>query len=66
MLGTGMPTLAPIARTPFKGRTPVLSCMFCIIWLSLALAAGRKPDADDLLTWVRGDWWRERMGLPTL
>jgi len=66
MLGTGMPTLAPIARTPFKGRTPVLSCMFCIIWLSLALAAGRKPDADDLLAWVRGDWWRERMGLPTL
>jgi maleate isomerase len=66
MLGTGMPTLAPIARTPFKGRTPVLSCMFCIVWLSLALAAGRKPDADDLLAWVRGDWWRERMGLPTL
>ena len=66
MLGTGMPTLAPIARTPFKGRAPVLSCMFCIIWLSLALAAGRKPDADDLLAWVRGDWWRERMGLPTL
>ena len=66
MLGTGMPTLAPIARTPFKGRTPVLSCMFCIVWLSLAMAAGRKPDADDLLAWVRGGWWRERMGLPVL
>jgi len=63
MLGTGMPTLAPIARTPYKGRTPVLSCMFCVVWLSVLLAARETADAESLHAWLKGAWWRERMGI---
>ena len=66
MLGTGMPTLAPIARVPFKGRTPVLSCMFCIVWLSVILGRGEEPTKESLYGWLKGDWWRQRMGMPTL
>lgn len=62
MLGTGMPTLAPIARTPFKGKTPVLSCMFCVVWLSILLAARETADTESLRAWLKGAWWRERMG----
>jgi maleate isomerase len=66
MLGTGMPTLAPIARTPFKGKTPVLSCMFCVVWLSVLLAAREKADRQSLYDWLNGAWWRERMGYAPL
>jgi maleate isomerase len=66
MLGTGMPTLAPIARTPFKGKTPVLSCMFCVVWLSVLLAARETADRQSLYDWLNGAWWRERMGYAPL
>ena len=66
MLGTGMPTLAPIARTPFKGKTPVLSCMFCVVWLSVLLAARETADAESLRAWLKGAWWRERMAYAPL
>ncbi|MDT2021332.1 hypothetical protein [Methylocella sp. CPCC 101449] len=66
MLGTGMPTLGPIARTPFLGRTPVLSCMFALIWANMVALDGRKPSGDDLLKWLNGIWWRERMNAPAI
>jgi hypothetical protein len=65
MLGTGMPTLAPIARTPYKGRTPVLSCMFCVVWLSMVAGAGEEPTKERLHEWLKGAWWRQRMGIDT-
>ena len=61
MLGTGMPTLGPIARSPYLGKTPVLSCMFALIWANIAALDGRKPAAEDLHKWLTGRWWRDRM-----
>lgn len=57
MLGTGMPTLAPIAAVPRHRGAPVLSCMLCMAWRAIAALDGRRPDADDLLAFIdRGDW----------
>jgi len=55
MLGTGMPTLRPIAERPFLGRAPVTSCMHALAWRSVAALERRAPDAADLLAWVRGE-----------
>ncbi|MFN8759291.1 MAG: aspartate/glutamate racemase family protein [Tagaea sp.] len=66
MLGTGMPTLAPILARPFIGRAPVLSCMLATAWRGVAAMQGRKPDRDDLLAWVRGETWGGKNRLPTL
>jgi maleate cis-trans isomerase len=60
MLGTGMPTLVPIAQTPYHGRAPVLSCMFCLIWASVTLLNGENPNADSLKRWLTGEWWKPR------
>jgi maleate isomerase len=60
MLGTGMPTLFPIAQTPFHGRAPLLSCMFCLIWASVTLLDGEEPTAESLIRWLTGDWWKSR------
>jgi maleate isomerase len=57
MLGTGMPTLAPILRTPFHGGVPVLSCMLALAWRSVCALDGAPPDRESLLAWVRGDGW---------
>ena len=61
MLGTGMPTLAPIAATPFHRGAPVLSCMFALIWAGTVLLDGVEPSADSLRQWLTGDWWRGRL-----
>jgi maleate isomerase len=61
MLGTGMPTLASIGRTPFHHGAPVLSCMFCLIWAGVILLDNAAPDPDSLKSWLTGDWWRKRL-----
>jgi maleate cis-trans isomerase len=60
MLGTGMPTLTPIARTPFHGGVPVLSCMLALAWRSVCALDGAAPSQDNLLAWVRGEGWAAR------
>jgi maleate isomerase len=60
MLGTGMPTLAPILRTPFHGGVPVLSCMLALAWRSMAVLDGVDPSRAALLAWVRGEGWGAR------
>ena len=60
MLGTGMPTLGPIRRTPRVGATPVISCMLALAWQASALAAGRAPDADGLTRFVMAEHWGPR------
>jgi maleate isomerase len=60
MLGTGMPTLAPILRTPFLGGVPVLSCMLALAWRGVTLLDGVEPSRDALLAWVRGEGWGAR------
>jgi maleate isomerase len=62
MLGTGMPTLAPIAAHPRIGAAPVLSCMLALAWRSTLAAEGIAPDRDGLLGWIAGGAWRERLG----
>ncbi|MGZ5854492.1 MAG: maleate cis-trans isomerase family protein [Xanthobacteraceae bacterium] len=66
MLGTGMPTLAPIAQTPFHGRAPVLSCMFCLIWAGVMLLDNAEPSAENVKLWLTGDWWKRRVALAAL
>jgi maleate cis-trans isomerase len=59
MLGTGLPTLSPIARTPRRGRAPVMSSMLCLAWRAVAALDGRRPEAADLLGFIdRGSWKR--------
>jgi maleate cis-trans isomerase len=60
MLGTGMPTLAPIQRTPFHGGVPVLSCMLALAWRSVCALDGAAPTSENLLAWVRGEGWGQR------
>ena len=61
MLGTGMPTLAPILDRPFVDGAPVISCMLCLAWAAVAAATREKPSADCLLAWVRGAEWGPRL-----
>jgi hypothetical protein len=60
MLGTGMPTLGPILRTPFLGGVPVLSCMLALAWRSVTVLDGTAPSRDALLAWVSGEGWGPR------
>ena len=61
MLGTGMPTLGPIARRPRLGGAPVLSCMLCLGWRLYAAARGEAPDAGGLRSVLDDPGWRERL-----
>ncbi|RAI35900.1 maleate cis-trans isomerase family protein [Rhodoplanes serenus] len=63
MLGTGMPTLAAIARSPYHDGIPVFSCMFALVWANIVAIDRREPTADDFHAWLRGRWWRDRMGV---
>lgn len=58
MLGTGMPTLDAIARQPFLGKAPVLSCMLCLGWKSAALTVPQYNTRKALLDWVSGAVWK--------
>jgi len=57
MLGTGMPTLAPLLAANAPGRVPVLSCMLALAWKGVACI---DPDAYPLEAWLYADHWRER------
>lgn len=61
MLGTGMPTLLPISRTPYIGRAPVTSCMLSIVWKSVVALDPGEPSAKGFLDWVEARHWRARM-----
>ena len=61
MLGTGMPTLGPIARTPRLDGAPVLSCMFCLGWRLITAAQGRRPDRASLTAFLDDRGWRRRL-----
>lgn len=61
MLGTGMPTLAPIARAAGATTAPVMSCMLCLAWRSVCHLQGRQPEREDLLAWVAAGDWKSRL-----
>ena len=59
MLGTGMPTLAPMLNANRAGQgVPVLSCMFCLAWKAVELV---KPGDYSLQSWLQGDHWGPRL-----
>jgi len=57
LLGTGMPTLKTILKTPNLGGAPVLSCNLALAWATIAAIEHRPPD---LRAWIAGDDWRRR------
>jgi len=61
MLGTGMPTLQPIADVADDGGPPVVSCMLCLAWSCVQQIVGREPSADTVISWSRGDGWSQRL-----
>jgi maleate isomerase len=61
MLGTGMPTLRPIAATIGWRGAPVMSCNLCLAWRAVSALDGRTPDAANLSGWLRGEGWVKRL-----
>ncbi len=61
MLGTGMPTLAPIAAAIGWRGAPVTSCVLSLAWATLEAAARRPPSRASLERWLAGDGWVDRL-----
>lgn len=61
MLGTGMPSLAPIARAAQAGGPPVLSSNLALAWRAVVALDGGAPDRASLEPWVTADGWPERL-----
>jgi maleate isomerase len=67
LLGTGMPTLAPLAeraaqiKRDGQAHPPVLSCMLCLAWRTKLAADGDAPSAENLAPWLAGDGWTDRL-----
>lgn len=61
LLGTGMPTLDQIARTPMVEGKPLLSCMSCLGWRLRVAAAGEAPSRENLMAFQREEGWRKRL-----
>lgn len=58
MLGTGMPTLAPLLAANAKGGVPVLSCMLSLGWKAVDVM---EPGAWPLQGWLAGSHWQARL-----
>jgi len=61
MLGTGMPTLAPIAETIGWSGAPVMSCNLCMAWRVVEALDGQAPSITTLEPWLRGEGWVGRL-----
>jgi maleate cis-trans isomerase len=61
MLGTGMPTLAPIAGAIGWAGAPVMSCNLCLAWRILEVIDRQAPRASALQSWLDGKGWVERL-----
>ena len=61
MLGTGMPTLAPIAETIGWSGAPVMSCNLCLAWRVVEALDGKSPSSATLEPWLHGEGWVARL-----
>jgi maleate isomerase len=61
MLGTGMPTLAPIAGSIGWDGAPVMSCNLCLAWRALEAIGKREPQPSTLEPWLAGKGWVDRL-----
>lgn len=59
MLGTGMPTLAPILLGSQGQLMPAISCNLALTWATVK-AATDDDSIDALSGWLDGSHWRER------
>lgn len=65
MLGTGMPTLRPIAQAAEQDGPPVLSSTLCLAWRAVTACAGRNPDPANLADWVAAKHWHKALNTAT-
>jgi maleate isomerase len=61
MLGTGMPTLAPIAESIGWNGAPVMSCNLCLAWRALDALDRQAPRLSTLEPWLAGAGWVDRL-----
>jgi maleate isomerase len=61
MLGTGMPTLHPIAEVIGWRGAPVMSCNLCLAWRAVDALGGQAPDRTTLEPWLNGEDWVTRL-----
>jgi maleate cis-trans isomerase len=61
MLGTGMPTLQPIAGSIGWRGAPVMSCNLCLAWRCVEALDRREPHVSTLRPWLSGDGWVKRL-----
>jgi len=61
MLGTGMPTLQPIAGSIGWRGAPVMSCNLCLAWRCVEALDRKEPSASTLQPWLSGEGWVERL-----
>lgn len=61
MLGTGMPTLAPIAHAAGWDGPPVMSCMLCLAWRTIQAVDGIAPSSKSIMHWINGAHWAPRL-----
>jgi maleate cis-trans isomerase len=61
MLGTGMPTLQPIAGSIGWRGAPVMSCNLCLAWRCVEALDRREPSVATLQPWLKGEGWADRL-----
>jgi maleate isomerase len=61
MLGTGMPTLHPIAGAIGWRGAPVMSCNLCLAWRAVEALDGQESRAVTLQSWLNGEGWVDRL-----
>ena len=61
MLGTGMPTLAPIAGSIGWNGAPVMSCNLCLAWRAVEALDRQVPRLSTLEHWLSGAGWVDRL-----
>ena len=61
MLGTGMPTLRPIADTIGWKGAPAMSCNLCLAWRAVEALDGAGLKLSSWEAWLRGEGWIGRL-----
>lgn len=61
MLGTGMPTLTPLAQAVGWDGPPVMSCMLCLAWRTIQAIEGGASRAESVMSWINGAGWLDRL-----
>ena len=61
MLGTGMPTLTPIAEAVGWRGAPVMSCNLCLAWRAVEALCGTGAPEQSLRSWLGGEGWAARL-----